>query len=258
MSFESKESYIDIHGAITQHVKYGGDEGDSAFFCGHQALLSQINPDLKLTNNYKIPVKLFFPFKDGRLCRHRKARKPWIRAMDRGSRDQYTPWICFFALRSKKKAKPALKDIAKLLLRRLGFFTNIRKNGVLEVEKKIPDFVTPETVSVLLRGLIGKWGYPLYYLFDAWLVLDALWTRYAKDDNDVANYLAILLTSNLVCPTMLSRLALRLSPEVHYRNRLYDYFTLLLEPSKRFHMQNPWWIGMGYRAVLDEVRDDAL
>lgn len=249
--------HVDIYGAITQHPKFGADEGDSAFFSGHMELTRQLAPCVH--HNYVKPVDplLFFPDKNGELVRHAKAKKPWIRKKDRGSRDQYTSWICYLAIRSQEKLKPALRDIAKLLVRRFGFFTNVKKNGVLKTPNKVPDFITPEVLSILLRGILGKGGYPLYYLFDAWLVLDALYTRYFKNDSDVANFLSILLTSNTICPTILSRLALRLTSYKQMKSYLYDYFTY--RPSKEVaHTQmhrNPWFLAECYIIALLKYKD---
>lgn len=255
-------SHIDEHGAITQHKKYGGDEGDSAFFSGHFELLRYIYPTGFHAIVKRPSFRLFFPDNDGRLVRHAKATRPWIREKDRGSRDQYTSWICLFALKSEKKTRPVLKDIAKLLFKRVGFFTNTKKNGILNTPSKLPDFITPEVLSVLLRGLIGKWGYPLYLLFDAWLCLDVLHTRRFKDDSDVANHLAVLMTSNLLHPTPLARLAMRLLDKTMMERHLREYFTIAPLNGWAFNnrrsAQNPTFLGNAYIEVLNEVYDDTV
>jgi len=253
------ENYIDEHGAITQHPKWGADEGDSAFFCGHLELLRMLYPPYYHQVIPPVNPLLFFPDKDGMLVRHAKAKKPWIREKDRGSRDQYTPWICVFAVKSQGRLRPVLKDIAKVVAKRFGFFTNTRKNGVLKTPKKLPDNITPEVLSILLRGLLGKWGKPLYYMFDMWLIIDVLYTRYLKNDTDIANHLAILLTSNYVHQTFLGKLALRLTDLKQTKQRLRDYFTYMPSKEVPSHQvgRNPFFLAECYILAIKEYTRSA-
>lgn len=254
-----KYGHVDEHGAITQHPRFGADEGDSAFFCGHFELLRHYYPCIHHKTITAINPLLFFPDKDGKLVRHAKAKKEWIREKDRGSRDQYTSWICLFTAKSREKTTPALKCIARVILKRGGFFTNTRKNGALKVPRKVPDIIAPDLLSILLRGLLGKWGYPLYYVLDLYMPLDVLFTRFIRNDSDVANHVAILMTAKHEYPTMWSKLALKLTDKQKIQKWLQDYFTVFLSDEVELSQvhRNPPFIEDCYSfAILKGALDD--
>lgn len=239
--------HIDEHGAITQHPKFGADEGDSAFFAGHFEIARHLVPCIYHGVVKKADQTLYFPDDDGRLVRHAKAKRDWIREKDRGSRDQYTSWICLFTLTGDTRS---LKKIAWLLLSRGGFFTNTRKNGQLDVPKKIPDIITPDLISIILRGLASGYAYPLYYVLDFYILFDVLFTRFIRNDSDVANHLAIVLTANEKCPTLISKLALKLMDTNKMRKWLAEYFTIPGHVKKSQELRNPGFVGESLNTVI--------
>ena len=214
--------YVDGHNAITQHPKFGGDEGDSAhreafYFLGIR--LANIQP-VKPMN-----LMSFFPALDGYLVRHRQAKRQWIRQYDRGSRDQYTPWICYLTYDDSNMSKLLLRRIGRLLWKRRGLFTNTKKNGVLDTPDKTPDLITPKLLAILLRGRWGVWSYALNWLLDIHTLLATIHWRFRDPkDNDVCNHLAILATAREVYPTPWIWLSWMVLDKADFRKRLKEYW----------------------------------
>lgn len=217
-------AYADQHGVITQHPRWGADAGDSAHRHGVLALYN----DVWIVGD-KFALEYFFN-EDGKLIRHPDGAQAWTRELDRGSRDQYTPWLAALAIKKARlKSKPLLKKIAKHILANYGRFHNYRKNGQLDAPLKSPDFAGPKIWSVLLRGLFPEALYPVIYpiisILDLEFLLGSLvWNNFREGDSDIINHLCLLKASNEVMPTFVSKLALKILDKPMAIRKLKHYW----------------------------------
>jgi len=206
VGFTDYKEHVDVHGAIVQHPKYGGDEGDS---CHHDYFYHLGCQLVKMKPFSELQPTLYFPHDYVNLCRHFKATRLWIREFDRGSRDQYNNPICFYALLGGYLRAPLRAIWDLIIVKRKGFFTNTKKNGVLVTPDKCPDFMSPELLAVFLRGLIGWWSVIPNHVLDVFSLLGTLHWRWFREasDNDICNHLAIVAVGRERYPTLFSWLA---------------------------------------------------
>lgn len=157
----------------------------------------------------------------------------WWDEPDRMSRDQCTPLVIAMGLYGLKKR---LLIFTLWHILRLGFFTNIRRNGsersndgeVYNSEgmrrnynPKLPDLSGPEFWGLLIRGLNLWVFYPFLVLADLQTLFSALIWRYQTKGNDVLNHVLIVRYIVHKYPTPLGWLAAK----VMDRPKMYEKFT---------------------------------
>lgn len=251
-----RSDYIDEHGAITQHPKFGADEGDSAH---REATLALGHLLTKTTGPKDFNVGLFWSGSmPGHLVRHNKATRPWIRELNRGSRDQSVPWWCVTALRQHLFGvdKPYFDDVKSQmhLVKGRGWrFTNYKKNGRLDAPDKKPDWCPPEMRAMAWRA--GVYSYPrwLIALFDVeTLVGTIIWNLPIRKDNDICNHLSICATAAVVKPTWVSKLAWKWLNKKKAIKLLKQYWDWdgFAKPGEEW--KDAWWVAEPWIKLLEE------
>lgn len=187
------KSYIDKDICIVQKDL---DGGDSCFLWGFYWFAQlMLNPRLIKDNSTTTDVifsgHLFLNFLKN-YCRQDDKGIYWIRHPDEskwyakrgagGSQDQLVSIIACFSFIIDKSG--LIDNILKPLFKRLGFFWNTRKIGQL-TGWKIPDFISPTTIGVIIRALDHKYLKPFLWITDSFMILSVIWRLiYSMIDRD--------------------------------------------------------------------------
>lgn len=253
------DPYIDEYYAITQHKRYGGDEGDSAHKTFHDTIMDDL---LKGGVSEHKQERLYQFVPDGNLIRHPR-RDKWVSDWDRGSGDQHHGLFLLWVLGYVRGVR------FKMLLRhcgRLGFFTNTRRNGTTKKnhgqvygEKngrplrydynwKLPEWTKLYAIPVLFRSM-GWWTFPLFWTFDVFILLNTLY-RNRKDDNDVANHISTVFVCAVKYPSPLSLLSLVLLNRFHMELMVRSYFKMDIDDPE--FGKEPHFLGNKFLHLLRE------
>lgn len=138
------------------------------------------------------------------------------------SRDQHSILnLCFAINGDKKRLSESYKQIAL----RLGFHQNfLRGTDDPERRWKIPDFFTPNELSIFIRGMDYYFLYPVLLITDLALILDFWLRKYKLWDSD--NMLAQnLFYSSHKMPTPWSRICFHLYSKTDFLIRIEHYHT---------------------------------
>jgi len=163
----------------------------------------------------------------------------WSGDYDRMSRDQSIPLVA--AMGAVGLYKHIFFHLLSHILR-LGFFTNIRRNGTTKLNHgtkkyvsdtplynynpKPPDFAGPSFWALYLRGFwpLGLALYPVLCVLDLSLLVHSLLWRYHYTHDDCLSYLILTRYSRSRLPTPLSYLALRIENKQDLKTKLDVYF----------------------------------
>jgi hypothetical protein len=208
--------------------------------CAQREGMFALGQALQADNKYLVS---YFNFKLG-VLEHPKwkgfyRRSPdsdWTGDWDRMSRDQSTPLVA--AMGAMGLYKHLFWHLLSHVLR-LGFFTNIRRNGatkenhgkptpnnkIFNYNIKLPDFAGPSFYALYIRGfgLMALVFYPILCILDIELLAGAIAWRYRKG-NDVLNYLVLTRYARHRLPTPISWLGLKLEPKKELWRKLNLYF----------------------------------
>lgn len=226
-------AYFDPYGLIVQLT--GRDGGDSCQRMGmfYYALARLGEP---YANAYSHSLDLLeHPDKPGIYRRHPDPSM-WYSDWDRFSRDQATPLvICMGELNFKSR----LWDFFKGHVKRWGFMTNTRKNGVWKDEKehqvkaapwkdwdykwKVPDLCGPEFFGLYIRAFKWWWLYPLLLICDLETFAGSISRRFSKD-KDVLNHVMISHYATTHYPTPIIWLANLFNDENDLLGKMNLYF----------------------------------
>lgn len=201
-----------------------GDTGDSAQRIGHfyaLCAMAGIN-DKQIESiglNYEASIQAHTA-PSGEFVRSPDVNH-WGNRPDNFSRDQWQALQLAFAVR---KDKARLVSSFKALVKR-GLVHQNTHEGTDGNRKKFPDIIHPSHISVLIRGL--GWGFPLLpllWVLDVFLMLDLIFRGNATDyDNMLAPH---MLYANLISPTFVSRLAMKLYVRTNFIKCLDDYHSV--------------------------------
>lgn len=216
MILELLKPNIDSFGLVAQA---NGDGGDSfqregmviiaAQLLANKAVISQDELNKMLLRYEMILVALevdeYYSFR-----RHKDTTK-WYGQTDRMSRDQLIPNIVGMGI---GKHSGELIATLIMLISRFGFTTNIRDNFVDDsAPKKLPDFCGPSIFGAFIRALNLKLLKPLLILSDIELLINSIIIRrrIKKDpsQSDINSQLVLLIQSQMVLSTFVSRLAVK-------------------------------------------------
>jgi hypothetical protein len=179
------------------------------------------------------------------LRRHPDATK-WYHDTNRMSRDQWVPNIVSLGIVERSLLwKMALKHMLRLGL----LTTNTRENGAVRDNNpsmslwqrmkyavglynpgiptyawKLPDITDPSIWGAIIRGLNLKILWPLLLLSDLILVGNALMMLYGSPTDDQNTYQMLLLQSNYILSTPVSKLALWIYKKTNPISALNAYF----------------------------------
>jgi len=209
--------------------------GDSAQRAGMWELGLVLEDKIKNGIYFKLALsQLEHPWLKG--FYRRSPDSDWTGDFDRMSRDQSTPLVAAMGVLGLHKFL-FFHLLAHIL--RLGFFTNIRRNGatkenhglptpngkVFNYSIKLPDIAGPSFWGLYFRGFrfLGIICYPVLCLLDLELLVGAIAWKYRKG-NDVLNYLVLTRYARYRLPTPISWLGFKLEDKQLLKTKLDVYF----------------------------------